>query len=216
VFISTLVWSSEEAFGSTYLEALLCRKDCYLMYGDQPVLFEFCLRSCQEEYDKQHPEKSVGVRPSSSGYHTGYPYPYLMVEGLEYVSVDFDILTSDSLDRIDLYLVNHNNPPDGVGVLVGSDDDGGDGWRVTFDPDIGGADKWVGYLVAEAHFPAHPIDPNNPGGPGDVTSIYITRKPFAPLEPIPTVSEWGLIIMAGVVLTAGAIVIVRRRRRAAA
>jgi len=37
-----------------------------------------------------------------------------------------------------------------------------------------------------------------------------------PIEIIPTISEWGLIIMAGVLLTAGVIVIARRRRRVAA
>jgi len=39
---------------------------------------------------------------------------------------------------------------------------------------------------------------------------------YSKTEPIPTLSEWGLIVMAVLLVAAGAIVIVRRRRRVAA
>jgi len=44
-------------------------------------------------------------------------------------------------------------------------------------------------------------------------STYGIGEVRVPIPNIPTVSQWGLIIMAGAVLTVGAIVIVRRKRR---
>jgi hypothetical protein len=51
------------------------------------------------------------------------------------------------------------------------------------------------------------------GSPADVID-FMQFVPDGP--PIPTVSQWGLIAMAGLLLTVGAIVIVRHRRRVAA
>jgi hypothetical protein len=50
----------------------------------------------------------------------------------------------------------------------------------------------------------------------DDPMFVVGEHPVGSLETVPTVSEWGLIIMAGLLLTAGAIVIVRRRKPVAA
>ena len=88
--------------------------------------------------------------------------------------------------RIDLFAVNdtYNPPEPGFGLLVGTDSNGGDGWSVTFNPDARGADKWVGYLVAEAHFAGH-----DPEAAGDAAAIYITRDQNAPQGGVGGIAE---------------------------
>jgi len=49
---------------------------------------------------------------------------------------------------------------------------------------------------------------------GEIVSNFVQQHEH--IQKIPTVSEWGLIIMALLLLTAGAIMIVRRRQRVAA
>jgi hypothetical protein len=53
-------------------------------------------------------------------------------------------------------------------------------------------------------------------GEGQTSSEIIQFQPQEATPIIPTVSEWGLIIMAALLVTAGAVVIVRRRQRVAA
>lgn len=56
---------------------------------------------------------------------------------------------------------------------------------------------------------------DNTGG-GEIGEYTIALTGSAPLDSIPTVSEWGLIVMTLLLLTAGTIVFGRRRQRPAA
>jgi hypothetical protein len=79
------------------------------------------------------------------------------------------------------------------------------GWKTSQDHFQDVAVYWDYFKVA--WIPLY--DPNS-GGPLDLAFV-ITRT----VRVVPTASEWGLIVLAGVLLTAGAIVIIRRRRVAA-
>jgi hypothetical protein len=153
--IDTTSWGSWARFVSVL--------DCYAAWGDQKISINI----------------SIGV--GSSGYDTRFTEgAYVMVEGLSSVTVDLDISSGDPLERIDLFLLNdtYNAAEPDFGLLVGSDTDGSDGWSVTFDPNLGGTDLWVGYVVAEAHFAGHDLEND-----GDVAAIYTTRNADYPLPP---------------------------------
>jgi MYXO-CTERM domain-containing protein len=157
-----------------------------------------CVADCYAAWADQKASINVNIGGTSTGYDTRYAYAdYLMVEAEPTVTVDLEILTTDTLDSVDLILLNDlYNPPDpGFGLHLGSDTDGSDGWSVTFDPDVGGTDPWVGFLVVEANFADHPIDPDDPGGHGDIAAIYITRDEGSPL---PSPGPMSLLALAGV------------------
>ena len=201
--VITLVIGLQKSHADTYRELKECLRhdinttkpctwerlksvlDCYAAWGDQKLAI------------------NIGIAPTSSGYSTITntllnikDEPYLMVEGLSSINVDLDIFSSDTLTSIDLFLLNDTynpNDPD-LGLLVGNDTDGTDGWSVTFNPDLGGSDPWVGYLVAQANFVGHDIEKD-----GDVAAIYITRDATCPVpEPdIVILFGIGLISLAG-------------------
>ncbi|MEW6584529.1 MAG: LPXTG cell wall anchor domain-containing protein [Nitrospirota bacterium] len=197
----------KESHADTYHQLKQCLKNCIdttpALSWDRFV----CVADCYAAWADQKISININIGATSSGYgvsHTHPIRPYLMIYGLSSVKVDFNVLSSDPLQRIDLYLVNDTyNPPDpNFGLLVGSDTNGADGWSITFDPDLGGTDLWVGNLVAEAHFTGHDLETD-----GDIASIYITRNPHT----VGYNTTW-LVIAAIFLMLAGGYLVFRRKR----
>ncbi len=103
----------------------------------------------------------------------------------------------------------------------------GDAWQgfVSAGPPAVGPPPFTDWLYGHANddvqtFVAPPatgmvVDTNQAIPAGDCVGHSLAAVSFS-LPPVPTVSEWGLIVMALLVLTAGAVVLGRRRRPVAA
>ena len=135
-------------------------------------------------------------------------------------SYTISAITNDASvpDSVSFWLVDDDHPDfDGVDfesdgnhfVLLGTDADPSGGWSVTFTPDDlvpGGGPafspgQWYGFIYARADIPGH----------GESDKDYFAL-PAGRFGVVPTVSEWGLIVMGLVILSAATVILYRRRR----
>jgi hypothetical protein len=92
------------------------------------------------------------------------------------------------------------------GLKIGTDTDGTgpDGWSFTFTPSALGITSSSGTLLAVAEF-SGTVDPNSDG------SMAARISGTHGFPDIPTVSEWGLLVMTLLLLSAATIVLLQRR-----
>lgn len=140
------------------------------------------------------------------------------------------LVTITDVDENAFVLATFATP--GVGIWMGLEQDCGDpacsgecepacGWKwITGEPlsfqnwapnepnDMGGAEH-NGEMYAQDNV-------NLPGGWNDDMQASVLRAVVERDNSIPAVSEWGLVVMALLVLSAGTVVLIRRRRAAIA
>jgi hypothetical protein len=151
---------AQTAQADTYHQLKACLRNCINTTEAGSWARLVCVLDCYAAWADQKISINVDISPGSTGYGDLEGHRYLLIDEGNLATVVFDVLSGDPLERIDLILVSdeHNPGDPGFGILVGSDNDGGDGWSVTFDPATMGASPWSGVLVGEAHFTGHDLE----------------------------------------------------------
>ncbi len=208
-FLVTVVGSifyASHANADTYAQYKACLRNCIATTDPWTVARALCGLDCTAAWADQKISININIGLSSTGFKDKGGVPNLLFSAGDSVTVDFDILSGDTLSSVDLILVDDsNNPPDpSFGVIVGTDSDGMDGWSVTFDSTPFG--QFSGFLIAQAHFVGH-----NEEIDGDQAVILAGTMRITP-----TVSEWGLVVMTLLCMAAGTIMYGRWRRVGAA
>ena len=190
----------QSAYTDTYEELKACLRGCINNHPAWSKARFNCVLDCYAKYADQKVSLNVAIGDSSTGYKDD---PYLLLEEGSLVTVDIDILNGGSPDSVRLIVLEDDNNPSApdFGVHVGTDDNGGDGWFITFDPGDYGLTGWSGAVVAEAYFPGHDLETD-----GDVALINATTSDF-----VPALTDWGTPATVLLVLLAGALLIWRRR-----
>ncbi|MBU0617393.1 MAG: hypothetical protein KKI02_06735 [Planctomycetes bacterium] len=151
---------AQAAQADTYQQLKACLRNCINTTEAGSWARLVCVLDCYAAWADQKVSINVDINPGSTGFGELEGHTYLLVDQAALATVVFDVLSGDPLERIDLILVNDEHNPDDpdFGILLGSDNDGGDGWSVTFDPAAVGFTPWSGVLVGEAHFTGHDLE----------------------------------------------------------
>jgi len=188
-----------------------CTEDCFQTYRRH-------LRECKNEWSKEEEkeilkdciegaklalktclELCLKPKPKSASIEGEGFLPNIKPSGASYmVNANIDD-PCGVVDHISFYLT-HTNAGVITNSLLGTDTSGTDGWSVTFSPQNFSLSEDSTVII---HMEV--LNSSSEGVAGDGAVAVVEKG-------IPTVSEWGLIIMAMLLLVLGAIVIQRRLR----
>ncbi len=186
------------------------------------------------------PALSITISSDSTGFVTRGgrygSYDIIVYHGGNPVTVVVDVHAAHTINFMQLRFIDHghlgldpicfggSNPEDACPIgnecldggvcedLIGAEagtctDQGGNIWHCVFTPSNYTPGDHAGLLMVMADIVGHAVNTD-----GDTASVLAGNRPWG----IPTVSEWGLLIMALLVLGAGTVVLMRRRARVAA
>lgn len=186
-----------------------CINQCWIDYPaywrDAPLRF-LCVLECAAHYADHIAGPFISVsEPSPSQCQDSMGIGFISLEG----STEFVITCTApayTITRLDMEYTT-----DGVTYTpIGSDADSSDGWSVIWDV-TGLPATPVIILVSMTPLPGQT--------PGDepltiLVNAVINNPDFSPCaEPVPTLTEWGLLVLLALLLGSGIWVAVRRRRR---
>ena len=143
VMAGVVLGLAQTARADTYAQLKACLRNCINTTEAGSWARLTCVLDCYAAWADQKVSINVEINPGSTGFGETEGHPYLLINEANLATVVFDVLSGDPLERIDLILVSDQHNPDDpdFGVLLGSDNDGGDGWSVTFDPAAMGASR---------------------------------------------------------------------------
>lgn len=196
--VTALNLFSLSAQADTYHQLKACLRNCIDTTDAWTIERAICVADCYAAWADQKLSLNIDIGGNSTGFDGECSPRRMLIAAGSNVTVHVTVDSLDTLTSIDFILVDdaHNPADPSFGTLLGTDNNGGDGWSLTFNSAPYG--NFSGVLVAQAHFTGH-----NEEIDGDQAVIMIGTQPH---PCIPTVSEWGMVILLLTMLIAGTII----------